>query len=178
MSVGEVDWSSSSSFDINSPIRLLSLSKEDARRIFQNKRVLFAGDESLRILFRDLAQLLEDGHRMADADVNVQDGEYQPMPGRQHTDSFTRTYRFVALSSSLRQGEKRLARAGTVGHWNYFDFRSYCSPSPSTTELYYTYISSLRCRALQQLIDLLESNGNTLSIDLLIFSSFESDMRR
>jgi hypothetical protein len=49
---------------------------------------------------------------------------------------------------------------------------------PSTTELYYTYISSLRCFALEQLIDLLESNGDTLSIDLLIFSSFESDMRR
>jgi hypothetical protein len=75
--------SSSSSSDISSPTRLLSLNEEDARRIFQNKRVLFAGDESLRILFRDLAQMLEDGHRMADADVNVQHGEYQPIRGRQ-----------------------------------------------------------------------------------------------
>ena len=49
---------------------------------------------------------------------------------------------------------------------------------PSTTELCYTYISSLRCRALEQLIDLLESDDDTLPIDLLIFSSFESDMRR
>ena len=83
-SVTTEELDSSSSSDISSPTRLLSLNEEDARRIFQNKRVLFAGDESLRILFRDLAQLLEDGHRMSDADVNVQHGEYPPIRGRQH----------------------------------------------------------------------------------------------
>ena len=173
----ELNSSSSSSSDISSPTRLLSLNEDDARRIFQNKRVLFAGDESLRILFRDLAQMLEDGHRMGDADVNVQHGEYQPIRGRQPS-IVRRHSSSCALCSRLRQGETRLGRGGAVGTWDYRDFRSYRSPVPSTTELYYTYISSLRCFALEQLIDLLESNGDTLSIDLLIFSSFESDMRR
>lgn len=76
--------SSSSSSDIHSPSRRLSLTEDDARRLFRNKRVLFAGDESLRILFRDLAQSLEDGQRLGDVEVNVQDGEYQPIRGRPH----------------------------------------------------------------------------------------------
>jgi non-ribosomal peptide synthetase component F len=79
---------------------------------------------------------------------------------------------------SFVQGETRLGRDGAVGSWDYRDFRSYCSPAPSNTELYYTYISSFRCSALEQLIDLLEADGDSLSVDLLIFSSLESGMRR
>ena len=127
------------------------MTKEQARQLFHDKRVLFAGDALIRTLFRDMARLLEDGHRMSDADVNMPMGDYRTLPG-----------------------EIRHRRGGQAGDRHFYEVRIYKSPSPSTVTLCYVYVNGLRSAGMRELIGSLEDE----SFDILIFSSFETDMRQ
>ena len=79
--------------DPNSPTRLLSLTKDDARRLLRGKRVLFAGNASMRLVFRDVARFLEDGCQMTEDDLTIQHGQYEPMRGLKKPDSSRSTRR-------------------------------------------------------------------------------------
>jgi hypothetical protein len=144
----------SSPSDSHPATRLLATTKEQARELFHNKRVLFAGDESIRTMYRDMARLLEDGHRMLDVDVNIPMGDYPMMPSEIHS-----------------------RRGGQVGGLHCFEVRMYRSPPPSATTLYYVYVNGLRSAGMRELITSLRHESFNISFDLLIFSSFESDMR-
>ena len=135
--------------------RLLAMTKEQPRELFRDKHVLFAGDESIRTLFRDMARLLEDGNRMSDADVNIPMGDYRTLIG-----------------------ETRYRRGGYAGDRHFYEVRIYKSPPPSTVTLCYVYVNGLRSAGMRELIDSLEDESFDVPFDLLIFSSFESDMRR
>ena len=135
--------------------RLLATTKEQARHLFHNKRVLFAGDASIRTLYRDMARLLEDGNQMPDADVNIPMGDYPMMPSEIHS-----------------------RRGGQVGDLHHFEVRMYRSPPPSATTLYYVYINGLRSAGMRELTTSLQHESFNISFDLFIFSSFESDMHQ
>ena len=141
--------------DNHPAMRMLAMTREQARQRFDNKRVIFAGDESIRTLFRDMARLLEDGNRMSDADVNIPMSNYTAMPG-----------------------EICRRRGGQAGDRHFYEVRMYRSPPPSTATLCYVYVNGLRSAGMRELIDSLEDESFDMSFDLLIFSSFESDMRR
>ena len=134
---------------------MLATTKEQARQLFHNKRVLFAGDESIRTLFRDMARLLEDGERMSDAQVNIPMVNYPPMAG-----------------------EIRRRRGGHVGNRHFYEIRLYQSPPPTSATLCYVYVDGLQSAGMEELIQSLHDESVDMSFNLLIFSSFESDMRR
>ncbi len=47
----------------------------DVRRVFDGKRVVFAGDPSVRSLYRDMATFLVTGHRLCSSQIKIQNGE-------------------------------------------------------------------------------------------------------
>jgi hypothetical protein len=48
------------------------LSMFDVRRIFDGKRVVFAGDPPIRSIYKDMATFLVKGHRLCSSQVAVQ----------------------------------------------------------------------------------------------------------
>ena len=63
------------------PSNPITLTMDGARSILRNKCVFFAGDESMRTHFRDLAQMLENGEQLQDSDVDSQQLDYKPIRG-------------------------------------------------------------------------------------------------
>ncbi|CAF1108745.1 unnamed protein product [Rotaria sordida] len=47
----------------------------DVRRIFDGKRVVFAGDSEVRPIYHDMATFLVNGHRLYSTDITVQNSE-------------------------------------------------------------------------------------------------------
>jgi hypothetical protein len=59
------------------------LSMSDIRRVFDGKRVVFAGDAQIRSIYWDMAKLLLTGHLLSSSDVTFQNGEKILSGGKQ-----------------------------------------------------------------------------------------------
>lgn len=54
------------------------ITQEEALRIFHGLTILFVGDPFLRILYRDLVELLSTGRSLEQSEAAMQHGEYRP----------------------------------------------------------------------------------------------------
>jgi hypothetical protein len=61
------------------------LSMSDVRRIFYGKRVVFAGDPSIRSIYRDMGTFIVTGHRLSSSEVAVQNGKKLTPRSKQST---------------------------------------------------------------------------------------------
>ncbi|CAF0952811.1 unnamed protein product [Rotaria sordida] len=118
----------------------------DVRRIFDGKRVVFAGDSEVRPIYHDMATFLVNGHRLYSTDITVQNSE--------------KLYPY--------NNECRVRADGRPGMSNYVD-EHMCQWSPSSS-IHYIYLASLDCHESNELLRFVQC------ADLVVFSSVNGDM--
>jgi len=76
------------------------LSMSDIRRVFDGKRVVFAGDSAVRAIYRDMATFIVTGHRLCSSQIAIQNGE-KLTPQSEQLRCFFYSIKYLLLCSSF-----------------------------------------------------------------------------
>lgn len=148
------------------------LPQSDYLNIYRNLNVVFIGDNSIRILYRDLCKILKFNRLLEYTEAACQNGSYKLIEGK------LKEINNLNISSSHSSGESRLRGGGRIGMDDYEDIKQFHLENNST-KLFYIHLSTILNEQISmKSIDYLREITDLQPIDAIIFCSYSSDMHR
>ncbi|CAF1097658.1 unnamed protein product [Adineta ricciae] len=136
------------------PLITTRLPQIDYLNIFKGLTVLFIGDNTIRTIYKDFCSVLKYDRLLDYTEAARQHGQYKPV-----------------------QDERVLLSDGKIGTDQYRDIKEFFLKDNST-RLIFVYIATIFDGIAQCNLEYLKTTDQSLSIDVIVFSSYVNDMNK